>query len=217
MKLSLGEIAAAIGAAAPRAGLCASGWSVDSRTCSAGDLFFALRGPNHDGHGFVAGALERGAVGAVVEHTVDGTGEFLVVPDSQAALEAAACRARGRFAGRVVAVTGSAGKTTTKEIIARLLGAHLRAGKTEGNLNNHVGLPLSILRLPEYAEAAVLEIGMNHPGEIRRLASIARPEVGVVTNVGFAHAEFFGSVDEVAAAKRELIESLPAAGVAVLN
>jgi UDP-N-acetylmuramoyl-tripeptide--D-alanyl-D-alanine ligase len=217
MKLPFDQIAAAIGAGAPRAGVWISGWSVDSRTCSAGDLFFALRGPNHDGHRFVAGALGRGAAGAVVEYAVEGSGNLLVVPDTQAALEGAACWARGRFGGHVVAVTGSAGKTTTKEIIARLLGAHLRAGKTEGNLNNHVGLPLSILRLPEDAEAAVLEIGMNHPGEIRRLASIARPDIGVVTNVGFAHAEFFGSIDEVAAAKRELIESLPAGGVAVLN
>ena len=181
-----------------------------------GSLFFALRGPNHDGHCYVEAAAERGAVAAVVEHPFDGIATF-VVKDVQAALEALATWARGCWSGQVVGITGSAGKTTTKEVIAQLLSVEMAVGKTAGNLNNHIGVPLSILRLPDEAKVAVIEIGMNHPGEIRHLAGIARPTVGVVTNVGFAHAEFFDSADEVALAKRELIEALPADGVAVLN
>ncbi len=216
MKFQLGQVACALGQTAACASAPVTGWSVDSRTLAPGDLFFALRGPNHDGHVFVEDVLRRGAVAAVVDHPA-AAGELLVVPDTLAAMETLASWARAQWGGQVVGVTGSAGKTTTKEVIAQLLGAGMTVGKTVGNLNNHVGLPLSILRLPEEARAAVLEIGMNHPGEIRRLAAIARPNVGVVTNVGFAHAEFFDSVDGVALAKRELIESLPPDGTAVLN
>ncbi len=153
---------------------------------------------------------------AVVEHPLDGIPIF-VVEDTQTALETLATWARGRWGGQVVGITGSAGKTTTKEVIAQLLSVAMPVGKTAGNLNNHIGVPLSILRLPEEARVAVIEIGMNHPGEIRHLAGIARPTIGVVTNVGFAHAEFFDSADGVALAKRELIEALPPDGVAVLN
>ncbi len=218
MKFGLTEVAAAIGAetSAPPSSVI-SGWSVDSRTVGPGDLFFALRGPNHDGHEFTGDALRKGAIAAVVDRPVEAAGPLLQVPDSLEALQRLAGWARQKWGGRLVAVTGSAGKTTTKEIIASLLSVKGPVGKSLGNLNNDVGLPLSILRLPQEAQAAVVEIGMNHPGEIRRLAGIARPNVGVVTNVGRAHMESFASIEEVALAKRELIESLQPDGVAVLN
>ncbi len=231
MNLELQDIARAISAAPPATNAVVSDYAIDSRAAGPGSLFFALRGPNFDGHSFVEAAFGQGAVAAVVERPAGGPlpdgrgsvqagagmGEQLVVADVQAALEQLAAWARERWARPVVGITGSAGKTTTKEVIARLLAVEMGVGKTEGNLNNHIGVPLSILRLPDAAQAAVIEIGMNHAGEIRRLAAIARPTVGVVTNVGFAHAEFFRSADEVALAKRELIEALPPDGTAVLN
>ena len=198
-----------------------TGWSIDSRTLNPGDLFFALRGLTHDGHAYVAQVLGKGAVGVVVDrevdHEVGGSGPMLKVGDSLAALQALASAARREWAGQVVGVTGSAGKTTTKDVIAEMLSEGLKTAKTEGNLNNHVGLPLSLLRVADEAEVAVLEMGMNHAGEIRTLAEIARPHVGVVTNVGYAHMESFASIDGVAAAKRELVEALPPSGTAVLN
>jgi UDP-N-acetylmuramoyl-tripeptide--D-alanyl-D-alanine ligase len=216
MILDLQEIAAVMGAAGSIQPGKVTGWSVDTRTQSAGDAFFALRGSHHDGHQFVEAALERGAAAVVVDHET-GAGRELIVPDTLAALQGLAAWARRRWGGKVVGVTGSAGKTTTKDAIAHLLAPGFTVGKTGGNLNNHLGLPLSILRLADNARVAVLELGMNHAGEIHALAGIARPDIGVVTNVGYAHVENFDSIDGVAAAKRELIESLPADGVAVLN
>lgn len=193
--------------------LVVTGWSVDSRTVQPGDLFFALRGPNHDGHAYVAEVFAKGAVGVVADRKVEGSGPVFQVEDSLGALQRIASGARKTWGGDVVAVTGSAGKTTTKDVIASMIDA----AKSEGNLNNHVGLPLSLLRLDDSARVAVIEMGMNHAGEIRSLARIARPNVGVVTNVGYAHIEFFESIEGIAAAKRELIEELPPSGVAVLN
>jgi len=218
MILEWDDVARVMGAAtaARPAGMQISGWSIDSRTLAPGDLFIALRGENHDGHDYVKVALEKGAAGALVDRDL-GSGALLIVEDTLAALQKLAGWARCRWAGKVVAVTGSAGKTTTKDVIAHLLAVEMAVGKTIGNLNNHVGLPLSILRLPDESRVAVLEMGMNHAGEIRALARIARPDVGVVTNVGYAHVEAFGSGEAVARAKRELIEELPADGVAVLN
>ena len=219
MTLSFAAIAEAIGAAKPaHEGTTVSGWSIDSRTINPGDCFFALPGPNNDGHDYVAGAGDKGAALAVVERAVDAKIPQLVVPDALIALQELARKTRERWAGTVVGVTGSAGKTTTKDAIASLLSVQFRTGRTIGNYNNHFGVPLSILRLPDDCRAAVIELGMNHAGEIRALAHIAKPEVGVVTNVGWAHAEFFDDgIDGVARAKRELIEELPANGTAVLN
>ena len=219
MTFNLQEVARAIGAEENPAPAPVSGWSVDTRTQNVGDLYFALRGPNHDGHDFVAAALAKDAVGVVVDvpgFLGDGP-VVLEVSDTLRALQELGRWARRQWGGQVVGVTGSAGKTTTKDAIAHLLAVEMPVGKTVGNLNNHVGVPLSILRLPDGCRAGVLEMGMNHAGEIRDLAAIARPDIGVVTNVGFAHVEFFDSIGGVAAAKRELIEGLEAAGVAVLN
>lgn len=196
----------------------ATGWSIDSRTISPGDLFFAIKGDVFDGHTFVPQVLERGAVGAVVSEPVDGvSGLLLRVSDTVRALQQAGQFARRVWGRQIVAITGSAGKTGTKDIIAALLGMRFRVGKTAGNLNNHLGLPLSLLRMPSDAEVGVIEMGMNHAGEIRELARIAQPQIGVITNVGYAHVEAFDSIEGVAAAKRELIEELPADGIAVLN
>ena len=215
MEFSVREISAVLGI---QAGTDAhiTGWSVDSRSVAAGDLFFALRGPNHDGNAYVEQALSKGAAAAVAD-TSKPAERVLVVPDSLAALQKVAAWARNRWGGDVVGVTGSAGKTTTKDVIATMLSVRMTTGKTAGNFNNHVGVPLSILRLPAGARVAVLEIGMNHAGEIRDLSAIARPRIGVVTNVGQAHMEAFDSIEGIAAAKRELIEALPPDGIAVLN
>jgi UDP-N-acetylmuramoyl-tripeptide--D-alanyl-D-alanine ligase len=192
-----------------------TGWSIDSRTVAPGDLFFALRGPNHDGNAYVDEVLRKGAVAAIAN--LAGSGHVLTVPDTLDALQATAVWALGKWGGEVIGVTGSAGKTSTKDVIAAMLASRRKVGKTIGNLNNHVGVPLSILRLPCEARVAVLEMGMNHAGEIRELCAMAKPRIGVVTNVGHAHMEAFDSIEGVAAAKRELIESLPEDGVAVLN
>ena len=194
-----------------------TGWSVDSRTTKSGDLFFALRGPNHDGNAYIDDAFRRGAAAAVADGVAAADARILIVPDSLKALQKIASWARNVWAGDVVGVTGSAGKTSTKDVIAAMLGSVMPVGKTIGNLNNHVGVPLSILRLPAGTAVAVLEMGMNHAGEIRELARIAQPRIGVVTNVGHAHMEAFDSIEGVAAAKRELIEDLPPEGIAVLN
>src|SRR4051794_32997172 len=223
MTLNLQEVALAMGAVAHPPSLAVAGWSVDTRTQNPGDVYFALRGPNFDGHQFVGVAAEKGAAAVVVEQGPGKTAhaqtamQVLLVSDTLCALQQLGQWARTKWGGTVVGVTGSAGKTTTKDAIAHLLSSEMPVGRTVGNLNNHVGVPLSVLRLADESRAAVLEMGMNHAGEIARLAEIARPDIGVVTNVGYAHVEFFDSIEGVAAAKRELIEALPPTGVAVLN
>ena len=198
-----------------------TGYSIDSRSVRSGDLFFAVRGPRHDGHDYIEAALEKGAAAAVAEECWAeshlGVEPVVAVHDPPDSLRRLAQQCRGRWDGQVVGVTGSNGKTTTKDLIAAALQTRFRVSKSEGNLNNELGLPLSLLRADYASEIVVLEMGMNHRGEIQRLAEIARPTVAVVTNVNAAHLENFASVDEIALAKRELIESLPDDGTAVLN
>jgi UDP-N-acetylmuramoyl-tripeptide--D-alanyl-D-alanine ligase len=216
MRIPLHDVALATGVPLDDSGIV-TGWSVDSRTVEPGDLFFALRGPHHDAHDHVAAAFRKGAIAAVVEREIDAPGPFIRVADTLTALQQVASFARRRWGGEVIGITGSAGKTTTKDAVAAMLSVRFPTGKTTGNFNNHVGVPVSLLRLPDDATHAVIEIGMNHAGEIRELSKIAEPRVGVVTNAGTAHIENFDSIEGIAAAKRELVEALPPGGIAVLN
>ncbi len=222
MKLPLAKIGEFISAAEGfyREGV-ARGYSIDSRTIAAGELFFAVKGERLDGHDFVSGALKKGAVAAVVcqdqWHRYSWTNRLLVVDDTLAALQTLATAVRKLWGKPLVGVTGSTGKTTTKEAIAHVLSSRFHGLKSEGNFNNHFGLPLMLLKLEPEHEVAVIELGMSHAGEIRALAKIAQPEIGVVTNVAPVHLEFFDSIAAIARAKYELVESLPSTGTAVLN
>lgn len=191
--------------------------STDSRTSQPGALFVALRGPNFDGHDFVAAAAERQAAAALVARRVCAPIPQVIVADPLAALTELARSWRRRFTIPVIAVTGSNGKTTTKEMIGAILGRLGPCLITRNNLNNHIGVPLTLLELDASHRFAVIEMGANHPGEIAHLASVAEPTIGIVTNAGAAHLEGFGSLDGVARGKGELFNALPANGVAVVN
>ncbi|HYL93130.1 MAG TPA: UDP-N-acetylmuramoyl-tripeptide--D-alanyl-D-alanine ligase [Alphaproteobacteria bacterium] len=200
--------------------LVAMGYSIDSRTLNPGDLFIALKGERFDGHDYVAAALEKGAIAAIVQagHKVNADPQrILYVEDTLKALQLLGAAARRLWGKPLLAVTGSAGKTTTKEILAHLLSTRFRVMKSTGNLNNQIGLPLQLLKLEPEQDVAVVEMGMNHPGEIRALGTLARHDVAIVTSVAPVHLEFFGSIAEIARAKYELIETLHPGGVAVLN
>ncbi len=197
----------------------ATGVSIDSRTVAPGDLFIALEGPNADGHDHVAAALEKGAVAALVHRGVAGVdvSKLLLVKDTMAALQALGHASRARTTARVIAVTGSCGKTGTKAALAHCLGVSgVRVHASEKSYNNHWGVPLTLARMPRETEVAVLEIGMNHPGEIRVLTAMARPDVAVITTVEAAHLAAFRSVDEIADAKAEIFEGVTSGGAAVL-
>jgi UDP-N-acetylmuramoyl-tripeptide--D-alanyl-D-alanine ligase len=196
-----------------------SGVSIDSRTVSPGQVFFAIHGPRFDGHEFLHDVMARGAAAAVVHReAASPEGLPLVrVADTTRALADLARHVRRAASIPVVVITGSAGKTTTKEMTASLLAARGSVLKTEGNLNNKYGLPLTLMRLDAEHAFAVLELGMSAPGELRALSGIAEPDVAVITNVGPAHLEFFPSVDAIAAAKAEVFEGLRPGGLAVLN
>ncbi len=229
MRLTLGQVADWIHAEGDfTTSTEAVGYSIDSRTIGAGELFFAVTGERTDGHEYVEAALANGAVAAVVSNRwlapddlVDPC-KLLRVPESEdcvlRAMQTLAHKVRLAWGKRVIGVTGSAGKTTTKEMVAAVSAAKYKVLKSAGNLNNHFGVPLQLLRLEPEHDVAVIEMGMNHAGEIRRLAEIAAPDWGVVSNVAAVHLEFFPEgIAGIAAAKRELVEALPEDGLAVLN
>ncbi len=218
-RCTLRELADAIGAEFPD---CAdpetafSGVSTDTRTLRPGEVFFALRGDRFDGNRFVDEAIQKGAAAAVCMER-GGSGPRLLVDDALGALQRFAAWHRAQWHIPVIAITGSCGKTTTKDLIAALLSSKYAVVKTEGNLNNEIGCPLSLLRLDDHAQAAVIEMGANHMGEIASLCRIARPTESAVTMVAPAHLEGFGSIEGVARAKGEIAEGLPADGCFYVN
>jgi UDP-N-acetylmuramoyl-tripeptide--D-alanyl-D-alanine ligase len=222
MKLQLSRIAELIrGSGEFDENAIAMAYSIDSRTMHAGELFFAIRGERLDGHDFVEAALRAGAVGAVIAN--DEAARFpvksrlIAVEDTTRALQQLGAAVRRIWGKKLIGITGSAGKTTTKECVAHVLASQLRVHKSVGNLNNHFGMPLQLLKLEPEHDIAVIEMGMSHAGEIRALAELAKPDVAIVTNVGPVHLENFDSIQGIARAKYELVEALPSGGMAVLN
>lgn len=235
--MKLGEILNILGAVARNQSLMSErevvGYSIDSRTIQEGELFFAIRGEVYDGHRFIGDALKKGAVAAIVSReflqsnsaSLTDSSKTMLIPvsDTLGALQSLASSVLEQWRGQEVAITGSMGKTTTKEMTAAALAKAGRVIKSAGNLNNDYGLPLSILKMESYGahasdfDYAVFEMGMNHKGEIARLTQIAPPDVGVVTIVAPVHLEFFSSVEEIAQAKGEMVAGIKRGGAAVLN
>ena len=214
---TLAEAAAAVeGARSGPPGTAISGVSIDTRTLAPGDLFVALRGPNFDGHDFIEAAAAAGAAAALVR-TDNHRIPAIAVADTQIGLEALARAARSRSAARIVAVTGSVGKTSTKEMLAAALGSAGATHWSGGSLNNHWGVPLSLARMPVAARFGVFELGMNHSGEILALTAQVRPHIAVITTIEAAHLEFFPSVEAIADAKAEIFTGIEPGGAAVLN
>jgi UDP-N-acetylmuramoyl-tripeptide--D-alanyl-D-alanine ligase len=197
------------------------GVSIDTRTLAEGDLFFAVKGENSDGHAYVGAAFENGAAAAVVEEAradaLKHQGPLYVVHDALKALERLARAARARTSARIVAVTGSVGKTSTKEMLRLVLSSAGAAHASVASYNNHWGVPLTLARMPRDTSFGIIEIGMNHAGEITPLAGMARPHVAIITNVAPVHLEFFPNVEAIADAKAEIFTGLVAGGVAILN
>jgi len=220
-ELTLAEAASATGGRLVQgeASLVLAGYSIDSRTLRAGELFFALEGPNHNGHAYLGAAFAAGAAGAVVstEAPAPPGGALLRVADTTRALQDLAAHVRRRERVKVIGITGSAGKTTTKEMTFAALSGPLKAYRSEGNYNNLFGLPLALLRMPAGTQVAVLEMGMSYAGEIRRLTEIAAPDVGVLLNIGRAHLANFGSPEEIVSAKAELFEGMGSRGTGIFN
>lgn len=197
-------------------GWFATGVSIDSRTVATGDLFVALKGPVFDGHDFAGKAFAAGAAAALVHRPVEPAGPGLLVRDTRAGLEDLGRAARARCAGRIVAVTGSVGKTGVKESLYALLSRQGKTYATAGNLNNHWGAPLSLARLPRSAAYGVFELGMSGPGELAPLSRLVRPHIALITTVAPVHVEFFDSVEAVAEAKAEIFQGVAEGGVAIL-
>ncbi|HUK99284.1 MAG TPA: UDP-N-acetylmuramoyl-tripeptide--D-alanyl-D-alanine ligase [Nitrospirota bacterium] len=201
------------------------GVSIDSRNINEGELFIAIKGERFDGHDFVSDALKKGAWGALVERTVleknfgslGGLKNILPVEDTLYALQEMSYMHRKKFAIPVIGITGSNGKTTTKEMLAEILKQKGAVLKNEGNLNNHIGVPLTLIKLNKKHKAAIIEMGMSAPGEIDMLARLSSPTIGVITNIGPAHLEFLGSLDMIAQVKGELLSNIRADGITVLN
>lgn len=216
-EMTLMEAAQALGVELVGADHSFSGVSTDSRTTASGDLFVALTGPNFDGHEFIKTARERGAVAVMVSKRVDGTIPQLIVEDTRIGLGKLAAHWRSKFDIPVVGITGSNGKTTVKEMVRDILACRGEVLATKGNLNNDIGVPLTLFALRKKHDFAVIEMGANHPGEIAYLASLVKPDVGLVNNAGGAHLEGFGSLEGVAKAKGEMFQALSESGVAVIN
>jgi len=217
VKARLSDVAAATGGRLMGDDAEFSGVSIDTRTLDRGQLFFALRGPRFDGHAFLQAAALKGAAAAVVETAGEHGLPQVVVRDSQAALAGLAGAWRRRCQAVVLGVGGSNGKTTTKELLAAILGEAGPTLATRGNLNNHIGVPLTLLRLEPSHRYAVIEMGANHPGEIAALAALAAPSIALVTNAGDEHLEGFGDLAGVAHAEGEMYAALPPDGTAVIN
>ena len=198
----------------------AEGVSIDSRTVKPGDLFVALKGPNFDGHAYVLAALKNGAAAAIVQSDIKDSGDYhnrlVMVKDTFAALEYLGTASRARSKAKIIAVTGSVGKTGTKEALRLGLSGVGKTHATEGNLNNHLGVPLTLARMPADAEFGVFELGMNHAGEIAPLSKMVRPHAAIITTVEAAHLEFFNSVADIADEKGEIMAGLEPGGTIVL-
>ena len=217
MKRTLAQFALACGGRLDGADAQFAEVLIDSRKLRTGDLFLALPGTHADGHDFVAAAAQAGAAGAVVTRRVDAALPQILVDDVARALTQAGAAWRAAFRGPVLGVAGSNGKTTTKEMLSAILAQRGECLATRGNLNNHLGVPLTLLRLTERHQSAVIEMGANRAGEVAALVTLARPDVGVITNAGAEHLEGFGSLEGVARAEGEIVAGLAAGGVAVIN
>ena len=214
--MSLDEISGILSAEMVGENINVKGISTDTRTIKGGELFVALKGPNFDGHDFIKSALDKGAVACLVEEKIAAE-HFVVTNNTHDALGLLAKAWRQKFNNPVFAVTGSNGKTTVKEMIASIVSQQQKAMATHGNLNNDIGVPLTLFRLNKTFDAAVIELGANHVGEIKYLTNIALPDIAIITNAGAAHLEGFGSLENTAKAKGEIFRYMPDSGFAIIN